>query len=158
MMERRTEESISAFCRAVGCNPNSATAHSHLSRGFAFAGRDREAIEHGEEAIRLSPLDPEMALFLGAIAVAHFATGQYGQAIERSLEAQRLRPRFQGSRRLLCVSLAQAGRISEARSLLVTIRRGQSNLSFAWIRANYQTPELMECYIEGFRKAGLDGA
>jgi hypothetical protein len=61
---------------------------------------------------------------------------------------------------LLCVSLAQAGRIDEARSLLVTIRRQQPNLSFAWIKANapYQTPELMEHYLEGFRKAGLDDA
>ena len=158
MMERRTEESIAAFRRAVSLNPNSAAAHSHLSRGFAFAGRDREAIEHGEEAIRLSPLDPEMALFLGAIAVAHFAAGRYAEAIERSLEAQRLRPGFQGSRRLLCTSLAQAGRIGEARSLLATIRREQPQLSLAWIRANvpYQTPELMERYLEGFRRAGLN--
>ena len=90
MMERRTEESIAAFRRAVILNPNSAAAHSHLSRGLAFAGHDREAIEHGEEAIRLSPLDPEMALFLGAIAVAHYTAGRYAEAIERSLEAQRL--------------------------------------------------------------------
>ena len=157
MMERRTEESIAAFRRAVSLNPNSAAAHSHLSRGFAFAGRDREAIEHGEEAIRLSPLDPEMALFLGAIAVAHYAAGRYSEAIERSLDAQRLRPGFQGSRRLLCASLAQAGRVDEARSLLATIRREQPQLSLAWISANvpYQTLELMERYLEGFRKAGL---
>jgi hypothetical protein len=59
----------------------------------------------------------------------------------------------------LCVSLAQAGRIGAARSLLVTIRREQSNLSLAWIRPNvpYQTPELMERYREGLRKVGLDG-
>ena len=157
MMDRRTEELIAAFRRAVSLNPNSAAAHSHLSRGFAFAGRDREAIEHADVAIRLSPLDPEMALFLGAIAVAHYAAGRYTETIERSLEAQRLRPGFQGSRRLLCASLAQAGRIDEARSLLATIRREQPQLSLAWIRANvpYQTPELMERYLEGFRKAGL---
>jgi TolB-like protein len=157
MMERRTEEAIAAFRRAVSLNPSSAAAHSHLSRGFAFAGRDREAIEHGEAAIRLSPLDPEMALFLGAIAVAHYAAGRYVETIERSLEAQRLRPGFQGSRRLLCASLAQAGRIDEARSLLATIRREQPQISLAWIRTNvpYQTPELMERYLEGFRKAGL---
>jgi tetratricopeptide (TPR) repeat protein len=157
MMERRTEASIASFRRAVILNPNSAAAHSHLSRGFAFAGRDREAIEHGEEAIRLSPLDPEMALFLGAIAVAHFAAGRYAETIERSLEAQRFRPGFQGSRRLLCTSLAQAGRVDEARSLLATIRREQPTLSLAWIRANvpYQTPELMGRYLDGFRKAGL---
>lgn len=157
MMERRTGEAIAAFSRAVSLNPNSAAAHSHLSRGFAFAGRDREAIEHGEAAIRLSPLDPEMALFLGAIAVAHYAAGRYAETIERSLEAQRLRPGFQGSRRLLCASLAQAGRNDEARALLATIRREQPQLSLAWIRANvpYQTPELLERYLEGFRKAGL---
>ena len=157
MMERRTEEAIAAFRRAVSLNPNSAAAHSHLSRGYAFAGRDHEAIEHGDEAIRLSPLDPEMALFLGAIAVAHFAAGRYGEAIDRSLEAQRLRPGFQGSRRLLCASLAHAGRVDEARSLLPTIRSEQPQLSLAWIRANvpYQTPDLMERFLDGFRRAGL---
>jgi TolB-like protein len=157
MMERRTDESIASFRRAVSLNPNSAAAHSHLSRGFAFGGRDREAIEHGEKAIRLSPLDPEMALFLGAISVAHYTAGRYAEAIEHSLEAQRLRPGFQGSRRLLCASLAQAGRVGEARSLLAVIRREQPQLSLAWIRANvpYQTPELMELFLDGFRKAGL---
>jgi tetratricopeptide (TPR) repeat protein len=160
MMQRRTDESIAAFRRAVSLNPNSAAAHSHLSRGYAFAGRDREAIEHGEEAIRLSPLDPEMALFLGAIAVAHYTAGRYAESIERSLEAQRLRPGFQGSRRLLCASLAQAGRIDEARSLLEAVRREQPQLSLTWIRANvpYQTPELMDRFLEGFRIAGLGEA
>lgn len=157
MMEHRTQESIAAFRQAVRLNPNSAAAHSHLSRGLAFAGRDREAIEHGEEAIRLSPLDPGMALFFGAMAVAHYTAGRYTDAIELSLEAQRLRPGFQGSRRLLCASLAQAGRLDEARSLLAMIRREQPPLSCAWIRANvpYQTPQLMEHFLEGFRKAGL---
>jgi Flp pilus assembly protein TadD len=157
MMERRTEEAIAAFRRAVSLNPNSAATHSHLSRGYAFAGYDREAIAHGEEAIRLSPLDPEMALFLGAIAVAHFAAGRYAQAIEHSLEAQRLRPGFQGSRRLLCASLANAGRVDEARLLLPALRHEQPELSLAWIRANvpYQTAELMERFLDGFRKAGL---
>ena len=54
-----------AFARAVDLNPNSAAAHAHLGRGLAFPGRDREAIEHAEEAIRLSPFDPVMALFSG---------------------------------------------------------------------------------------------
>jgi len=56
-----------------------------------------------------------------AIAVARYAAGRYAQAIERPLEAQRLRPGFQGSRRLPCASLAQTGRIDEAKSLLATI-------------------------------------
>jgi TolB-like protein len=158
LMERRTEESVAAFRRAVTLNPNSAAAHSHLSRGFAFAGRDREAIEHGQDAIRLSPLDPEMALFLGAIAVAHFTAGRYTEAAQYTADALRLRPGFQGAQRLRCASLAAAGRIDEARSFLATARRQQPDLSIDWVRANvpYQTPELLERFLEGMRKAGLN--
>ncbi len=98
-----------------------------------------------------------MALFLGAIAVAHYAAGRYVEAAQYTTEALRLRPGFQGAQRLRCASLAQAGRIDEARSLLATARRQQPELSIDWIRANvpYQTPELMERFLEGMRKAGL---
>ena len=109
MMERRTEESIAAFRRAVSLNPNSAAAHSHLSRGFAFAGRDREAIEHGKEAIRLSPLDPEMALFLGAIAVAHYTAGRYDEAIACTTGGAALAPGLSRVAAPACASLARPG-------------------------------------------------
>jgi TolB-like protein len=159
MMERRAEESIAAFRRAVNLNPNSAVAHSHLSRGLAFAGQDREAIEHGEHAIRLSPMDPDMPLFLGGIAIAHYTARRYAEALRYSTEAMRLRPSFQGAQRLRCASLAQMGRLDEARDFLSTVRGGQPQLTIAWIRASvpYQTPELMERFLEGMRKAGLNG-
>ena len=158
MMERRTEESIAAFRRALKLNPNSAAAHAHLSRGLAFAGQDREAIEHGEDAIRLSPLDPDMVLFLGGLAIAHYVAGRYPEALQYSTEAVRLRPGFQGAQRLRCAILAQTGRLDEARSLLATVRRDQPHLTSAWIRANvpYQTPKAMDRFLEGMRKAGLD--
>jgi TolB-like protein/cytochrome c-type biogenesis protein CcmH/NrfG len=157
MMERRTEESIAAFRRAVELNPNSATAHGDLSRGLAFAGQDREAIAHAEDAIRLSPMDPDMALFLGGIAVAHYGAGRYAEAVRVSEQISRLRPGFQGAQRLHCASLAQAGRIDEARSYLELVRREQPQLSIDWIKASvpYQTPQLMERFLEGMRKAGL---
>jgi Flp pilus assembly protein TadD len=156
-MEKRTEESIAAFRRAVQLNPSSAAAHGNLGHGLAFAGRDREAIEHAEEAIRLSPLDPEVALFLGAIAVAHYGAGRYAEAFNCSSELLRLRPGFQGAQRLRCASLAQAGRTDEARKFLAAVRLEQPHLSIDWIRASvpYQTPELMARFLEGTRKAGL---
>ena len=157
LMERRTEESIAALRRAVKLNPNSAAAHSHLCRGLAWAGQDREAIEHGEDAIRLSPLDPEMALFLGGFALAHCAAGRFAEAARYATEAARLRPGFQGVQRMRCASLALAGRVDEARSLLAAVLREQPQLSIAWMKANvpWQTPHLMERYLEGMRKSGL---
>ena len=157
LMERRTEELIAAFKRAVDLNPNSAAAHGHLGHGLAFAGRDQEAIRHAEEAIRLSPFDPMMALFLGTIAVAHYLAGRYAESLRYATEAARARPGFHGAHRLRCASLARTGRIAEARSLLATVRAEQPQLSLGWIRANvpYQTPELMERFLEGMRMAGL---
>jgi TolB-like protein len=157
LMQWRTEESIAAFGRAVDLNPNSAAAHGHLGHGLAFSGRDQEAIRHAEEAIRLSPFDPMMALFLGTIAVAHYLAGRYAESLRHATEAARVRPGFHGAHRLRCASLARAGRVAEARSLLATVRSEQPQLSLAWIRANvpYQTTELMERFLEGMRMAGL---
>ncbi|HZQ01695.1 MAG TPA: winged helix-turn-helix domain-containing tetratricopeptide repeat protein [Reyranella sp.] len=158
MMERHTEESIAAFRQAVSLNPNSAAGHFHLSHGLGFAGLDREAIEHGHEAIRLSPLDPMMALFFAALAVAHYAAGRYAEAGHYATQSARLRPGFYAAQRMRCASLAQVGLVDEARSLLAGVRREQPQLSLNWARVNvpYQTPQLTERYLEGLRKAGLD--
>jgi TolB-like protein/Flp pilus assembly protein TadD len=158
LMERRTDAAISAFRQAVAINPNSAAARCHLGHGLAFAGQHRDAIRHAQEAIRLSPLDPLKALFLGSIAVAHFAAGRYAEALHYTSEAARLRPGFQGAQRLRCACLALCGRIAEARAQLSIVHRDQPHLSLDWIRASvpYQTPELMERFLEGMRRAGLE--
>jgi TolB-like protein len=157
LMACRTEESIAAFNRAVDLNTNSAAARGHLGHGLAFSGRDQEAIRHSEEAIRLSPFDPMMALFLGNIAVSHYLAGRHAESHRYASEATRVRPGFYGAHRLRCACLARMGRVAEARSLLATVRTEQPQLSLAWIRANvpYQTPELMERFLEGMRMAGL---
>src|SRR5947208_9703512 len=153
MMERRTEESLAAFRRAVNLNPSSAAAHCYLSHGLAFAGQGREAIAHGEEAIRLSPLDPETAMFLGGIAVSHYVAGRFQEALQHASELLRLRPGFHGAQRLRCASLAQLGRLDEAREQLAVLRREHPELSIAWIQASvpYQTPALMEHFLDGMR-------
>jgi hypothetical protein len=91
------------------------------------------------------------------MAVAHFAAGRYPEAARFTTEATRLRPGFQGAHRLRCASLALAGEIEDARTHFATVRREQPQLSAEWIRANvpYQTPELMERFLSGMRKAGL---
>jgi tetratricopeptide (TPR) repeat protein len=160
MMEKRTSEAIAAFETAVRLNPSSAAAHCYLSRGLAFSGRDREAIEHAETAIRLSPMDPEMALVYGCIAVAHYTAGRYDQTLHYTGEVLRLRPGFQGAQRLRCAALAQLGMIAEARQYLEHVRIGQPQLTLQWIREGvpYQTPETMERFLDGMRKAGVPEA
>jgi TolB-like protein len=157
MMERRTAEAIAAFETAVRLDPSSAVAHCYLSHGHAFAGHDREAIEHAETAIRLSPMDPETAMFYGGIAVAHYTAGRYDRTLHYSGELLRMRPGFQGGQRLRCAALAQLGRIAEASQFLEQVKVVQPQLTLQWIRESvpYQTAELMDHFLEGMRKAGV---
>ena len=66
MMERRTEESIAAFRRAV--DSIRVRRRPVAVSVIAWLSRDRIARRSGmrKNAIRLSPLDPDMAIFLGS--------------------------------------------------------------------------------------------
>src|SRR6185436_12342925 len=113
MMQRRTEESLAAFRKALSLTPSSAAAHGHLSHGLAFAGFADEAIKHGEMAMNLSPLDPAMARFMGGMAIAHYTARRFEETVRLTRDNLRIRPGFQGAQRLHCASLAQAGRVQE---------------------------------------------
>lgn len=69
-----------------------------------------------------------------------------------------LQPEFRPRSRLRCASVAQTGRVEEARALLTVVRREQPLLAAARVHANvpYQTPELMERLVMGMRMTGLE--
>jgi len=130
MMSRKTEESISSFRRALDLNPSSATTHGHFGRALAFAGREQEAIAHLEEALRLSPYDPQNATFETTLAMVHYLAGRFQKAVEFNARALKSRPDYQSAQRSLCASLAQVGRLNEAKELLKRIREHQPNLIY----------------------------
>src|SRR5258707_15365432 len=135
MVERRTEESIAAFRRAVQLNPNSAAARGGLGHCLAFAGWDREAIEHAENAIRLSPLDPDMPIFVGALAGAHYCAGRYAEAARYAEEQLRLRPGFHGGAHPPCGRPPPAGRISRPRAFFEQVANEPTAVASGRIQA-----------------------
>jgi Flp pilus assembly protein TadD len=48
---------------------------------LAFDGQSENAIAHLEEALRLSPNDPQNSLFNVGMAVAHYFAGHYDTAV-----------------------------------------------------------------------------
>ena len=69
-----------------------------------------------------------MAIFIGGIAVAHYLAGRYVEALRYAEEQLRLRPGFHGGQRLRCASLAQSGRIDEAREFLELVRKRAASI------------------------------
>ena len=83
------EKAINSAQRAISLNPNYALAHFGLAHALWHAGRPGEALEHHDEAIRLSPHDPILWAFLASKAIALVMAERYEDGIAASREAQR---------------------------------------------------------------------
>jgi len=155
-MRRQTGAAVAEFHRALSLNPNFAAAHGYLGWTLAFDGQLELASAHLEEAMRLSPQDPQNAIFNTGLAIVHYFSGRYPEAVESSRRALQQRSTFTAGYRIHVASLAQAGKIDEAREALARLKEGLPELSIAWIEQNVPyTPGPMAKFLEGMRKAGL---
>jgi adenylate cyclase len=153
---RRTDAAVEEFQRAIDLNPNFAAAHGYFGWALALDGQSERAMPHLEEAIRMSPHDPQNAIFYVGLAAAHYLAGRYTQAIGFGRKAVQQRSSFTGSHRIYCASLAQAGQLDEARAVLKRLKELQPDISIAWIEKYVPyTAEPMAKFLDGMRKAGL---
>jgi TolB-like protein/cytochrome c-type biogenesis protein CcmH/NrfG len=154
---RKTDEAVHRFRTAIELNPNFAAAHGYTGWVLAHDGQSDEAISHLQQAIRMSPRDPFNVFFMAGMAAAHYVAGRYAEAVKWAQQALQLRPGHLGARRKLCASLAQAGRVEEAKSAMSQLREMQPNLSIGWIEQSVPyTSGPMKHFLEGLRKAGLN--
>jgi adenylate cyclase len=155
-VRRRTSAAAAEFQRALDLNPNFAAAHGYLGWALAFGGQSEQAIAHLKEAIRMSPHDPQNAIFNTGLAIAHYLAGRFAEAVELSRETLQQRSAFTAGHRIHCASLAQNGQIDEAREALAGLKQAHPDLSIAWIESNIPyTAAPMAKFVEGMRKAGL---
>jgi adenylate cyclase len=154
---RQTVAAAAEFQLAIDLNPNFAAAHGYLGWALAFGGQSEQAIAHLKEAIRMSPYDPQNAIFNTGLAIAHYLTGRFAEALEYSQKTLQQRSAFSAGHRIHCASLAQAGQIDQARAVLAGLKEVHPDLSIAWIENNVPyTAAPMAKFVEGMRKAGLD--
>jgi tetratricopeptide (TPR) repeat protein len=154
--QRRTEEATEQFQRAIDLNPNFAAAHGYFGWALSLDGQSERAIPHLEQAIRMSPHDPQNTIFYVGLAAAHYLAGRYTEAVAFGRKAIQQRINFTGSHRIYCASLAQAGQLAEARAELTLLKELQPEISIAWIEkyVPYTTGPMAK-FLEGMRKAGL---
>jgi len=157
MLERRFEDSLAEFERALQLNPNFAMAQAYYGLALTYSGRWQEGYETAQRAIRLSPRDPFLAVYYGVCAYAQFVGRNYEEAIKLARESVRDRSDFVGAHRVLTAAAGMAGDKELAQSALAELRRAQPNVSLAWIAdMPIRDDAEREHYLEGLRKAGLD--
>ena len=156
-MRRQTDTAVQAFQHALELNPNFAAAHGFLGYALALNGQSEQALHHLTQALNQSPHDPQNIVFMIGIGHAHYQAGNYNEAVKYTHNVVQQRPEHFGAHRQLCASLAQAGRMEEARATADRLKQLQPNFSLAWVSENLPlTPEAMKHYLDGFRKAGLE--
>jgi adenylate cyclase len=153
---RRTNEALEEFQRALDLNPNFAAAHGYLGFALALGGALDESIDHCERAIRLSPHDPQNAVFNVHLSAAYYHMGRYAEAVNIGRKAIQQRFGLPNAHRIYAASLAQAGQIEEARAELALLQELHPENSIAWIEQNIPlNPSRMAKLVEGLRKAGM---
>jgi len=156
-MNRLADEAVLEFTKAANLNPNFALAYGYRGFTLAHAGRSDEAIADVDLALNLSPKDAQNAIFVTAAGVAHYLAGRYDEAAACAEEGTRIRPGYIAGHRVHCAALAQGGRIAEARAALKRVMQLQPDVSATLLKNTlpYSTPDLLENFIDGLRKAGL---
>jgi tetratricopeptide (TPR) repeat protein len=144
--------------RACVLNPNMALAWCSAGVVQTHMGDPDRGIASIERAIRLSPLDPNLDVFLRGVARAHLIAGRYDDAIAWGERALREKPGLPHALRTLTAAYALAGNIAEAHRVLAMLRQFQPSFRLSNARENippYRRPQDTEMILNGLRIAGL---
>jgi tetratricopeptide (TPR) repeat protein len=138
-------------------NPNLAIAWLARANVDVLLGNGDEAIEGFAHAMRLSPLDSQMAVVLVGMACAHFVAGRYGEAATWASKALAEQPNHGPAARMAAVSHAVAGHPEKATKAMAVVREVDPGLriSDARDRFPFRRPEDQERLVEGLRAAGV---
>ncbi|BCG77235.1 winged helix-turn-helix domain-containing tetratricopeptide repeat protein [Mesorhizobium sp. 113-3-3] len=150
--EHSFEESDAEFAKAFELDPNEADAWATLSDIAVLAGKVEEGLEHIRKAFRLNPY-PASWYYL-TLGEAQYAARDYEAAVETLRREETYRT---SSRRFLAASLAQLGRLDEARAEVEMFLIGNPHFTTShWVWTEpFRDDAMRDHFVDGFRKAGL---
>ena len=153
---RRWDEILPPVERAIELSPNFAPAIGLRGAALAVLGEAEPAIELVNQAIRLSPHDGFVAIWLMGVFWAYHAEGRYEEAIDVAQKAIRLAPNNPTFRRQLASACALSGRMDEARAALKDYLRLEPNHTIADAsKVPAKIQEHLDRFVDGLRIAGL---
>jgi adenylate cyclase len=142
--------------RAVALDPNAAWAWHRLGWVENYSDRPRQAIEHFERAMRLSPLDPMNFNNHVGLGSANEIMEQFDKAATHYRRGLEERPNAKWIYRNLASSLAGAGRMEEAGKAYEELMRAYPGITAAKFReAMVFSPAVLERMVENLKKLGL---
>jgi adenylate cyclase len=152
----RIEQALREANLAIESNPNDLLGYASLGHLLISAERPEEGIAALDRALRLSPKDPRLYLFLTLQSAGHFVVGRYDEAAALAKDAANRHPDDPLARVFLVAALGKAGRVEEARKVLAEY--GQIDPTFvgrSWVIKSIPE-DGREQVFDGLRSAGWE--
>lgn len=153
----KPHEALELFDNALQLDENSAFSWGMSALTKAYLGQAEEALEQLKNTRQLSPFDPLNFYFWIVAGIAEFVAGRYPEAIAWLQKSLRANPRFIACQRMLTASLAQAGKVDEARAMADKLLEAEPWFRVSELLTWYPLarPEDLKRFEDGLRKAGL---
>jgi tetratricopeptide (TPR) repeat protein len=160
----RCEEAIPEYETALASNRNWVDAIANIGRCKFLTGSIEEAIAALEQAVRLSPRDPQICIWYSRIGQAHLLQSRIEEATLWFEKARSANPRMPFVRAFLASAYALKGAGERAAIELAEARRlsgGDRFLSIARSKTvfDFGVPKIRDLYettyFAGLRKAGM---
>jgi adenylate cyclase len=149
---QRANEGLSAADAGLAIKPDDPPLRRARGAAEVVLGRYEQAISDVQQAIRLSPRDPRIGLWLVTLGDAELGLGHLSAAIDEYHKAIDAGWRAYQPYRGLAAAFALEGKMEEATSALAEARRLNPQLTLKWEQTHsVNIPPL----LDGLRKAGL---
>jgi adenylate cyclase len=155
---KRFDEAFELANRALMVHPNSLFVRHRAAAVYIVCGENDKAIAQCEAACRMNPLDSKKAAAatLSALSAALYLARRYEESIRAGRRVLARTPTANTARKYVAISLAQLGRIDEARAEIDELIKHQPDASLARFRQHgFRRKWMQELHMEGLRKAGL---
>lgn len=158
LLAYRFDEALDLANRALALHPNSVLVRNKVGAVYGVCGETDKAIAQLEAARRMNPLDSKKAATatLATLSFTLYMAGRFEESLRAGKRALAFTPTSNTARKFVAASLAQLGRLDEAKVEIAELVRLQPEASLALFRQHsFRHKWMHELHIDGLRKAGL---
>lgn len=154
------DDALAIGNKSVELNPSNAVGYWGLGLTYMLRGEPEQGIRVIETAIRISPNDVLLPLWLTTLSTVHYLAFGYERSAEVARLAVQRAPHYPLGWRSLANALGQLGRLDEAREALaqfITLMPSYTTEQAARAAVGFRDEPVFQHYLEGVRKAGWKG-
>lgn len=156
LMAGQHDRATVSLRRTLDINPSFSLAYGTLGTVLAWAGAADESIANNQRALKINPGDPLNPHRYFGLALAHYLARRYGPAVDDAARAVQVLPDWWLGLMVYAASLAQAGRLAEARTVVADLRRTRPDMTLASLASlPFARATDREHLASGLRRAGL---